>query len=399
MKPSHRLATLPKAILADRRFAIGLMFLLATTLVANAQFEMPSRGIEVNEVRRPVNKLVDNSQSINSQTHQQNGKSPEMHLQVSSDQYRALKYLATGGCVTLILVLLGSMIRLSAGEAAFPQPIAGNTYAAAQHVPYSQAPWGYPPQPHPSAAQSSSKENVNDLGTKVADSPTQNHQPPNTMQVTYLPALPIGIPFGWQPAVPAVSGQVAFSAPTVASPFYSQTVNGAREELVQEPSETSPSETERQQAPEDKLSVEETLMKQLDSIESDSKLVTDNHAEVLNTPDAAEKLGSPPENAPSVDPYPEGEMRDLIAEDLANLPVETYGEESTVNEVMEAASGKSEDADQKLNGKQILHGEHQQTDDADESKPLTSSVGSKAGVKSIFDSIVANTIAVKSLAS
>jgi hypothetical protein len=193
----------------------------------------------------------------------------------------------------------------------------------------------------------------------------------------YMPAMPIGVPVVWNPpqmpSTPAVSEQ---SSSTTAQELDGEDVQ-ANESSVIQPIEESPS-------------VEDMVMQKILG-GAEPELGEDRY---INEPDEL-----------TVECSDADVIRDLIAEDLANLPVETYGEDvdgsSTdsleldlnLDAAPNAGSLQVSRADQATDV-EISSNESSARDDQSED-----CIVDKPTNKSLFDLIIANTVNVKSLAS
>ncbi len=418
MQRNRTLSIIRKTIPTDRW--LGFCLLVFTNVVlAFGQYEMPDKIADGDDIRAV-------SSIPNAPVSAEGSRPPQQtQLLLSANQYQAFKYCVIGGCVTLIFVLLGSMIRLSNGGHPDPQVSLGHYPATSPHFypPYS---WGYP---HPPTGNSS---NTAASQTKATESQTaKNPADPDVNSqmvgmsfpwpVSYLPTMQIGIPV----AVPhsGVSGhQVNFNTSGLFATTHQHPTMSAPPSSKQDVVEPSgcdgvddSSVVLKEEMQERSAEVEDHLPSRFTSVEE----AVMRH---LVTPGQVRES----DETPTEGAIQDDEIRDLIAEDLANLTVETYGEifvsekpdsfadpSDVTHETggekcpnVDAGSRKvdavspmgnvesDEAADLKSQGLSIYH-----VEDAQDERRQVGATEDERAVASIFDSIVANTLKLKSLAS
>ena len=456
-----------------RLLAFAISFILLSDVVLG-QFNMPQQdSSSVKSPSRLERQATSNTRNLSGEKTQSgqageigranNGNPQAVQFQVTSTQYKALKYFITGGCVTLIFVLIGSMLRLSGSE-----PVSDNAPAPSAgyhpHYPaFTSAGFGFQAIPtEVSAANQAAAVGVKSAsgsesgvasqasGANAAGIPL----PPTALgwPISYIPTLPIGVPVpvqsdvfaaGSHPAATTGRSETGAAQPANSSSEIDE-VGLEGSEATQQPADISSTEAaedfqvvdsstclegDRSDAMSDEdVSVEETLLQHLEKLQDDASrdgtiFDSENHdvlnadgseleGENLDQIEVAESREYQDAVMPGVELYDPDEIRDPIAEDLASLPVETYGEEIQFDTGSESEpEGKEEsnaaedppEHDQvgtpiqpvESNGKAI-----QQTPKAENAEPSTMEQGEHRGRSmSIFDSIVANTIEVKSLAS
>lgn len=370
--------------------------LLVSAAEVRGQFEMPSVSnpaqSQSSELARSPSMRTTDYQEVGSgagSTSVANGGVSESGIgaetvpfQISGSQFRAMKYFVTGGCVALILVLLGSMVRLSGSDSAssdLSHPTVASNYPGGQFFPHPWAAHPYPEaarsEPEPSPSGGSTHDSSPTTSAGGAGRPMA--QPAFAWPMGYMPAMQIGVPVVWNsPQMP--------SAPAVSEPSSKITdheLDGkdvqASESSIMQPLEESPS-------------VEDMVMQ---------KILGGAEAEV----DAG--LGVVEPNKLTVECSEADVIRDLIAEDLANLPVETYGEdfgeasmdclELDVNLVGQS-NAESLDVSQTEEEAKAKESSGETSARDDESEDCIVDTPTN---QSLFDLIIANTVNVKSLAS
>lgn len=376
--------------------AIGFVCILSVSAVeVRSQFEMPSASnpaqSQSSELARSPSMRTSASQEIGSGAGStsvvnrgvgESGTAETIPFQISGSQFRAMKYFVTGGCVALILVLLGSMVRLSSSDSASSDrshAAVASSYPPGHFLPHPWTAHSYPESVGPEREPSPSSESSHDPrpATSTSGAVRPVAQPAFAWPMGYMPAMPIGVPVVWNPpqmpTTPAVSEQ---SSSTTAQELDGEDVQ-ANESSVIQPIEESPS-------------VEDMVMQKILG-GAEPELGEDRY---INEPDEL-----------TVECSDADVIRDLIAEDLANLPVETYGEDvdgsSTdsleldlnLDAVPNAGSLQVSRADQATDV-EVSSNESSARDDQSED-----CIVDKPTNKSLFDLIIANTVNVKSLAS
>ncbi len=454
-----------------RLLAFAISFILLSNIVLG-QFDMPQRdsssAMNPSRVERQTDSNTHNLSGEKTHTVQageigraSTGNPQAVQFQVTSTQYKALKYFITGGCVTLIFVLIGSMLRLSGSE-----PMSDNAPAQSAgyhpHYPaFTTAGFGFQTIP----TETSSANQAAAVGVKSASESGVTSQrsganaagiqlPPTALgwPVSYIPTLPIGIPVPVQSDVFAAGGHPAATtgrpetevAQSADSSNEIDEVGLEASEAPQQPADIPPTEAaedshfvdsstwiegDRSDAMSDEgVSVEETLLQHLEKLQDGvsregTNCDSENHdplnadgsepeVENLDEIEVAESGEYQDTVMPGVELYDPDEIRDPIAEDLASLPVETYGEEIQFDtgkeldpEGKEESKGAEDAPEHDRVGTPIQPVESKgkaipQTPNSENAEPSTMEQGEHRGRSmSIFDSIVANTIEVKSLAS
>lgn len=402
---------------------------------AAAQFEMPANsstperselaGYDYQSRGRAVD--LESNRRFQSPPRDQFSESEPIQFQLSSRQYQSLKFFVTGGCVALIVVLLGSMLRLSASDDTSQAPHRDSLGS----YPMSSHHWG------PFGGNVPLEKNVSHASGEVntgaqghferqgrgpepdfqRQQPVQFVQPAAYWPVTYIPAMPISpasIAHPQQGATQwSVMQQSEMQTPQHQSPQPMTEESCQVDETNHEVVATNSVEQEA-----DVFSVEEMVMRHIQKgawsdedsnvNEQGSATLNSSQVSISTNPDEI-----PEGNAKPIDPLqPTGQLTDdhivdPIAEDLANLPVETYGEE--VGETDAGLHLASTDCSTKSQLDQEHNAEIQGSDATDvgsdlESVELQSELALDDAHKKIsdvglFDAIVASTVQIKSLAS
>ncbi|MGB1925176.1 MAG: hypothetical protein ACPHL6_01515, partial [Rubripirellula sp.] len=327
------------------------------------------------------------------------GSDRDVQLQVSSNQYQALKYLITGGCVTLIFVLLGSMLRLSAADDS-SHHVSANSFATPPYPQYPPAPWGYPGYPHTAPPQETEpSDGAAEASGRPIETPAPPHSMPMPMPVSYLPAMPIGIPVSWQTPNATGNPQISASSLQASHPQQNSPSNHPLPIAPEGVSEHEPNTGLADQSDGEIESVEDTLMKQLGV---NQNATHEHNKDSSSKPNPEMPFSSANAASPSKlgETSLDEEIRDPIAEDLANLPVETYGEplDRARNDKDRITSPKGTETHSTASSNQDDSHQSHMVDEAGNRRPVTPDAVKKVS-SSIFDAIVANTIEVKSLAS
>ncbi|MEC8473874.1 MAG: hypothetical protein VXZ38_04415 [Planctomycetota bacterium] len=457
-------------ILMVRPLAFAI-FLIVVSNLAFGQFDMPQRSSpstwEAARSERQNLSVSDTSPAVAPPSVRAGGKgiagntNPQsIQFQVTSTQYKALKYFITGGCVTLIFVLIGSMLRLSGSEPSSDGLPRHTAHPYPQYPGFTPAGYGFQPtQPDSSSPEKAASETVGEtaqLGVTNQGN-TKNapgiQLPPTAMgwPVSYIPTLPIGVPIPIHPDV-LIAGNHAGATSEMSPKGMPETARATKcneegnaealsglqptneileadaAEDIQVPNSASfLGEGIFDSSSEEVISVEEILLQHLNKVQSE--VVTEVTACDLDIDDQldaqCDKSGGEnldqlyvlePEThhdaIPSdADSCHTDEIPDPIAEDLANLPVETYGEEiqsETVDkleaEIRELRSPNEAFVSERLEATvQPIEAEEEATQQTPSSENFDPSIIDQTEHRgrsmSIFDSIVANTIEVKSLAS
>ena len=389
-----------------------------------------------------------------------NANPQSIQFQVTSAQYKALKYLIIGGCVTLIFVLIGSMLRLSGSEPSSDGLPRHTTYPYPQYPGFTPVGYGFQPtQPDPSSPEKAASETVEETsegGATFHGNRTNApgiQLPPTAMgwPVSYIPTVPIGVPIPVHSDVliaghhaSATAGMSPTAMPETAkatectedgnakTPGGSQPTNEILEEDEAEDTQVPNSAALVEEgifdsSSEEVISVEEMLLRHLDKIQSevatevttcdlDTDDPSDAHSDKLGGENLEQLQVLEPETQHDAIPSDvafchSDEIPDPIAEDLASLPVETYGEEiqsesvdKFEEEIKELTSAtevfESERLETTVQPTEAEEEAEQQTPSSENFDPsIIDQPEHRGRSMSIFDSIVANTIEVKSLAS
>ena len=401
MRLFQTLAMLRTTILTVRQLAFSVL-IVTTSVSTFGQFELPSFDDTASEER-----LVEDGEKASSSVPEAAtgdrlpGSDQDVQLQVSSNQYQALKYLITGGCVTLIFVLLGSMLRLSAADDS-SQNATATSFATPPYPQYPPAPWGYPGYPHtaPPKETEPSDGAAEASGRPIETAAAPHSMPmPIPMPVSYLPAMPIGIPVSWQTPNATGNPQISASSLQASHPQQNTPSNHPLPIAPEGVSEQEPNTGMADQSDGEIESVEDTLMKQLGV---NQNATHEHNKDSSSKPNPEMPFSSANAASPSKlgETSLDEEIRDPIAEDLANLPVETYGEplDRARNDKDRITSPKGTETHSTASSNQDDSHQSHVVDEAGNRRPVTPDAVKKVS-SSIFDAIVANTIEVKSLAS
>lgn len=375
--------------------AIGFVCILSVSAVeVRSQFEMPtasnaaqsqsSEPAGAPSMRTSASRDIVSgagSTSVVNRGVGESGTAETIPFQISGSQFRAMKYFVTGGCVALILVLLGSMVRLSGSDFSSSDrshAAVASSYPSGHFLPHPWTAHSYPESVGPEREPSPSSESAHDPrpATSTSGAVRPVAQPAFAWPMGYT-AMPIGVPVVWNPpqmtSTPAVSEQ---SSSTTAQELDGEDVQ-ANESSVIQPIEESPS-------------VEDMVMQKILG-GAEPELGEDRY---INEPDEL-----------TVECSDADVIRDLIAEDLANLPVETYGEDVDGSSTDCLELDRNLDAAPNDGSLQVSRAD--QATDVEVSSNESSArddqsedcIVDKPTNKSLFDLIIANTVNVKSLAS
>ncbi len=173
-----------QAAFQGRLWLLALMLAMSSTGLM-AQFEYPvavssEANSQLGRTDRPMLREVQKTASADE----------TVIFQLSSNQYRALKYFIAGGCVTLIFILLGSMLRVGPSDA---------TEASLPHSGQNPIHPVYPPPFANVAPPRQVGQRLSGEEQQFGDSLPTNASTPYTLPFGYLPTIPIGVPMNWGP--------------------------------------------------------------------------------------------------------------------------------------------------------------------------------------------------------